>query len=510
MKGIFVNIDDSDRAATLQADSIGTFTDTASVVTELGNRIFVNGHTENWPQGMIVSDPDRGWVAVGCGYFSYKGILGDLRGFSEAFFREDSPVCRMRACQNISSGSFLLYLEFQGRCYFITDPFGLSPHYIKADSKPLRVAPSPFFLGLSSEDPILSSILRKKRHLFGNYTAFTDVSRLDVGAIMAGSNVEGHYFDYLCGSGRVQDISQMMSSSMSMFDKRSTLLPLSGGLDSRFMLSINKMDYGYTYGPSDTGDRPIARRFRDHFREYEELSLLDLDYPKVVKDVGEQMMAGVVGRPLCELLVLYKRFFDRWGRGLVFVDGYLADTLQRGTYFTLDGPAGALYRLMPQLLFRNLSAEDLLRRRYQALDDFEIDFLLKEFREQTRRFDCDDWKKVFLFEVLYARGSRFIVHGGSVFASQFFTPVQPFFFYDVFRLFLSLDVQRMPTYEFLRPIWNDLSVDLKSTPTLDFYRPSWNASINRFVHVFAKLIERVRFSNRVFSYKDELPKIVWK
>ena len=95
-------------------------------------------------------------------------------------------------------------------------------------------------------------------------------------------------------------------------------------------------------------------------------------------------------------------------------------------------------------------------------------------------------------------------------ANQFFTPLQPFAFYDVFRSFMAEDVRRFASFRLLKPLWRESARDFRAAATVDFYRPKWPSFINRFLHVVARAMEKTANANRINSYKEELNFIRWK
>ncbi|MDG9669489.1 hypothetical protein ONV78_17245 [Hahella sp. CR1] len=510
MKGLYINVTNAKAEVELFSSSIGAPSDIHEFDSPLGAHILVDVHRANWPEGVAYADEASRSLAVGCGHFVFNGRLGNISEFARAFFRAETEEERTAVCSLIEAGSYLFYIETGGEYYLVTDPFALVPHFQDVQSETLRVAPAPCYIADDKDvDPVLQNILNIKRHLFGGYTLFKGVERLEVGAIMSRDRTS-FYFDYLNGSGDLHNVNEKMRKGMGIFGDRKKILPLSGGLDSRYLLSLGKTHYGYTYGPANTGDRPVARKFAGFFDDYREFSLLDLSYPKLSQQLGEKMFKGLVSRPLSELLVVYRHFYEAWGDGNLFVDGYLGGTLQRGYYFNIESTWGTLFRIFPSLMFRFITPEDLIRYRYRQLDAAGKELLLNNFHAATARFNCDGWKKIFLYEALYGRSGRWITHGGCVMASQFFTPVQPFVFFDVFRTFMSLDVRKFNSFSLLSPLWKTLPKGLSDVATLDLYRPLWPAMLNRCLHVASRTTDKLSLSNRFDNYKEELPKVQWE
>ncbi|MCG8536631.1 MAG: hypothetical protein MI808_16205, partial [Pseudomonadales bacterium] len=365
MKGLYINIPSAEEKVSTFADTLRAPIHIEQVRTPSGQHILVDNHIENWPQGAIHNDQNSGSVIAASGYLVYKDVLGNLQQFLTDFVAAENQAKRLSVCDQIQAGSFVIYIETPNNHYLITDPFGLNPHYQDKQSASLIVAPVPTFVAPDREtDTALCRIIEKNRHLFGNLTGIVDVERLEPGALIHNTGLD-FYFNYFSDADTLENTRQLMEKGLGYFSERKKILPLSGGLDSRYLLSVAKMDYGYTYGPEQTGDRPIARTFSKLFEEYREFSLLDFSYPKPLQEAGDGIFKGTVGRPLSELLVLYQDCCNRWGQGCVFIDGYMGDTLQRGIYFNITGAKGVLFRILPGLMFRFSSPEQLLLARYE-------------------------------------------------------------------------------------------------------------------------------------------------
>ncbi len=308
----------------------------------------------------------------------------------------------------------------------MTDPFGLHPHYFTDGDPFSRLAPSPAYLSQGRDhDPLAASLLRRRHHLFGSRTLYEGVERLPPGAIVTpGRTIP--YFDYTATTGDLPDVPDLLSREFAAFDGIPTVLPLTGGLDSRLVLASVDVDYGYTFGRADTWDRPVARRFAGFLREYDEFSLLDHPYPKEIRAAVMRIFDGTCDAPFAEIVPAYQRLATNWGGGHVLIDGYTKDVFQRATYLTHGGLRGSLAKLLPILTMRNFDPIVFLCRRH-PLPDAEFSLIREPFERFVEPLALDAARKLLLFELVHGRGSRYTLNGGTILGGQFFIPVQAFY-----------------------------------------------------------------------------------
>jgi hypothetical protein len=509
MRGLYLNVPGAaDKIQTLSR-LLGTkFSVVQSKITS-NLDLHINYNPMDWPDGPIFFDPANRLVAAGSGWLFYGGKVGNLSEFARAFASAHAKGQAHAVAGKIEAGAFLILVVIGGKPFLITDPFGLHPHYFRSGADPIQLAPAPSFLDSGVQAPDLVSILSKQNHLFGNCTSYEGIHRLDPGAVIREGET-APYFDYRPGRFAARGLKTELSLFLDRFGMRKRLLPISGGLDSRFPLACGRFDFGYTLGPAGTGDRPVARKFRHSFREYKEFSLLDLRYHDRYRRAAEIMFGGLCPRPFVELLPAYSYLQDIFGGECTFCDGFAGDVLQRGLYLTHGGLGGSLAKLFPILTTRRFSPLRLLKARYLALSAREFELLAAEYEQRTRPWDLDPARKFVLFELLYGRGSRHIVNGGTIMSNQYFTSIQPYLAPAVFRTLFALDPLESVTYANLRRIWAVVPRELANVPTYSGFKPVWNPHVSRTVMLVVKGLGKLRLYKRSVSYEDELGRIRWE
>jgi len=505
MKGLYLNVAGAE--AQVRAIDAGLGAPTRIAQAEHGaDRILVSHHPLAWPDGPIHLDARAGRVAAASGWFLFRGRLGDLKALAESFWQASGPEARLGVLREIDGGAYVILLLAPGDRALVTDPFGLHPHYYAGDSPFACLAPSPAFVkGARVPDPLRQAILERRDHLFGNLTAYADVLRLDPNALITPA-ATWRPFDVRPARAPEPSPLEALRSGLAALGGQPRILPLSGGLDSRLLLAAQTFDYGYTFGPPETGDRPIARRFAGHFRDYHEFSLLDLSYPPELLAIGKRLLDGVCARPFSELLPVYRMLHQRWGEGF-FHDGYSGDVLQRGTFLTHGGARGSLAKLFPVLTLCRFDAAALLQRRYPGLEPRARALLIETYRKLSAAWDLSDARKLVLFELLYGRSARYALNGGTILSGQYFTSVQPFFLPAVFRSFWAIDPRQAVTYGALRTIWRGAPPELAAVATYSGYKPNWNPDVARATMLAVKGLGRTSLIRRSISYERELARI---
>jgi hypothetical protein len=273
-------------------------------------------------------------------------------------------------------------------------------------------------------------------------------------------------------------------------------------------LATGSFDYGFTFGPEGSGDRPIARSLRHYFkRDYDAFSLSDLRYPDRLAKAADVMFDGICPAPFREILAAFERLVSHWGSGLAFFDGYLGDVLTRGTWFNLPSIADRLIRPFPGLRLWRANPDAILRSRYAELDDEAYREVVDSFDAMGEGLEVPPLTRVLLFEMLYGRGARYIVNGNATMAGQFFTPVQPFFFPSIFRQLLAIPPYELLSFRALHALWRRAPDDLRRLPTLDGYAPSWPPAMSRVTWWLHSLLGRLKPSQ---TYSDELRLVSWE
>jgi hypothetical protein len=504
MKGLYLNVPGAEPAIAQLDELLGVETAVARAHHVAYPNIVVGYHPEAWPQGPIVDEP--GLFGAASGWLVFRGKLGDLGGFVRAFAEARARGDERRVLSELE-GAYVTVLCLGEETLVVTDPFGLHPHYF-ADEPWSQIAPSPHFLKEGRPSvPEHAAILRAENHLFGNLTLYRGIERLEPGAITTRRGVD-RWFHYECERRDVREVRDLMRGGIAWFREAKSVLPLSGGLDSRLIALCGSFDYAYTFGPADTGDRPVARRFAGRFREYKEFSLLEIPYAAAVRNSASALFDGVCPRPFLELTAVYQHLNRAWGGGFFF-DGYLGDVLQRGTYLTHGGLRGSLAKLLPSVTLHGFDPLGLLRRRHPTLSAESFALVANLFRKKTADLPLDDPHKAVLFEILYGRGARYTTNGGTVLSGQFWTPVHPFFFVSVFQRLFGQNLEDTVFYRTMRRVWSVLPRSDTEVPTYSGFNPLWNEHRARATMLLVKGMGKTGLYRRSVSFESELPRVRW-
>jgi len=510
VKGLYVNIPEASAQIEKFDALLGLKPCLASLHHDQVGDIVVSYHSLDWPGGPVFTDPSLQLVAVASGWFSFRGRVGDLRGLALALSGTPTHDLASRVLSDIDGGAFTLLLIDSSGFRVISDPFGLYPHYINRAMKGLNIAPSPYFLkGSASADPSALRILGRMNHLIGNLTSNADVERLPPGAIVDQKGAH-FYFDYTPTEFDPKEIIQDLCAATDLFRTRNRLLPLSGGLDSRLLLATGSFEYGYTVGPTDHGDRPIARRFRGRFtKAYDDFSFLQLEYPQRMMAAAKLMFEETCPKPFREMLAVFARVRGHWGSGLVLFDGYLGDVLTRWSWLNLATRRDQLLRPFPTLRMIGSRDYTILRQRYATVETEDFHTIADAYATMPVGRTLEPFHRLVLFEMLYGRGARYIVNGNSIMAGQFFTSVQPFFFPRIFRRLFAIDSNSGLALSALHDLWKHLPKDLRMTRTLDGYAPGYSPLLNRLLSFQNSIMKRLRPS-QFQDYGDELKQVQWE
>ncbi|MDP7494735.1 MAG: hypothetical protein QGG26_17345 [Candidatus Undinarchaeales archaeon] len=508
MKGLYLNVPKARERIEELDHAIGAPTHLAVASREGLGDVVVNHHPLDWPDGPIREDAASDTFAAACGWFVFRDKLGDLAGFASAFREARERGRELEILADVRAGEFLMLLAIGDERFVITDPFGLRPHFTM-DGDPCRcLAPSPWFIkGDRKTDPIAASMLRERHYLYGTMTAYDGVERVEPGSVIGRAGARS-YFDYGAPGAPLSGLADAIGGELAAFGERKHILPLSGGLDSRLLLATGDVHYAYTFGPRDTGDRPVARRFAHLVQDHWEFSLLDLTYPKRSREAGTRLLDGICDDPFYELLPINERLFRRGGEACITLDGFCGDVLQRGTYMTYGGVIGSLAKLLPWLTTRDFDPLTVLRRRNAALSDEQFEVVARIFREKMGRPGLDGPQRLTLFELMYGRGVSYIFWGGLV-ADQFYTNVRAFFLPAAFRTLFSADLAAAAHYRNLRPIWSALPRELTDVATYSGFKPLWNPHVARASMLAHKALAHLGVG-RTISYTSELDSVVWR
>ena len=509
MKGLFVNIPNAIKA--IQTFDVALGTESTLDYVRVGkHEIVANNSAEDWPQGCVYEDKAVALTVVAAGWLIFRGKFGNLSELASAIGNTSSDSQVDHLLSEIDAGAFIIFIRRGVDFSIITDPFGLHPHYC-LDGAPLKgMAPSPTFLSKGLKpDALRVSILSKMNHLFGNYTTYARIERLEPGSVNMGAR-HRRYFDYSPQEVTGVEIIAALRQTLSLFRERKKILPISGGLDSRLILACGEYEYGYTFGPKETGDRPIARQFSGHFQKYLEFSLLDMKYNEKVRDAGVKMFDGVCEKPFVELLAVYKFLFDQWGKNCLFFDGYIGDVFTRGTFLKYGGFMGSIEKLFPLITKVRFDALRMLRKRYAKLNDQEFGLLKGIYEEKIGHLKLSEPRKALLFDILYGRASRYAINGGTILSRQYFSPVQPFMIPIVFRKVFGIDPYEAMSYQTVPKLWRHLDDPLMQALTYSGFKPMWNPHLSRMAVLVTKGLGRFNVIKKAVQFDRELQHIRWQ
>jgi len=507
VKGLWLNVPDARERVAGLSERLGTPMHVAPAAHAAFGDAIVSYHPVAWPEGPVFREGDL--FACASGWFVFRGRLGDLAGFARAFRAAVQAGRPGDAARELDAGAFVVLLAVGDEPWVVTDAFGLHPHYTTEEGPFRRLAPAPAFVaGGRPRHEAATRMLESVNMTFGNLTGFAGVERLEPGAVH-GRAGRVAFFDYARPGAPPEDVPDLLRRAQGFFRGTKRILALSGGLDSRLVLATGEFEHGYTFGPRDTGDRPVARRFRDCLPDYDDFSLLDLEYREPVRAAGRELLDGICPRPFLELLPAYRRVLERAGDGAFFFDAYLGDVLSRGTYLTHGGVRGGVAKLLPPVTLRRFDPIAHLRRRYPRLPPDLVPVLAAIFEEKTAGLDLDAPHRLVLFEIVWGRGSRHILNGGSILSNQYFASAQPFFFPDVFRALFATDANDTLRYRTVRRVWSRVPARFAGVRTFSGYKPTWHPDVARAVMLATRGLARKGLLRRAISYESELSRVRW-
>lgn len=422
-------------------------------------------------------------VFIASGWFIYKQKLNPL-----ALLAKDIVERGPSVLNDILAGVFVIFWKNDEQQTLLTDPLGLSTHYIDRLANGLRIAPSVKAL-LTQEHTLnndMQSILRKKQHLFGNYTLYNEIERLQPGAAIT-SGTEQSYFTFYDGKA-IEDLGEYVNTLTEFWPYDTRILPLSSGLDSRYLLANGAYKYGFTYGPEGSPERKIAGHYQQDFEHYHAFDFNEQPLHEQEQAILDEMAFATL-KPINRLYTNYHYIAQYYNQASTFYDGYLGDLFQRGTYINFKGKRGELLKLVPFVYrFINFSAHKLLRLRYKELTNGEFEILWQDFKVKTANLELNDYQKVTYYEFVYGRGGRYTVFGSNVLAAQFFTIVSPFASRIVFDSFIQQDYSRAVSYRNLKSLWSKTASKYKNQVVESGYSPQTPAIFIPFIQLAYRLM----------------------
>lgn len=401
-----------------------------------------------------------------CGWFIYAGKLNNALSLSEDIARHG-----IEAIKKIEFGVYSGLFTLNNETFFFQDKTGLNYHFIAKDNG--KVFISPILKGISdSIDLTVSephqSILNKRGHLFGKHTQYNEVTCLPPGAIVslkAGELLSQNQLGDMCKHKveALDIIPSKIKSIVEHFPKEKRCLALSGGFDSRLILSQASMQAGYCYGPENSADRPIARQFKDSFVNFYEF---EFDKTKATQSDAE-ILDCILESPKAyhdpQFVKAYSEASSLTQNSDFFFDGFLGDIYQRGTYLYFKGVIGELYRFFPSLykLFP-LDAKNLLRKRYANLSAYEFELIYIDFINETAELDLPDYNKVVIYDSFLARGRRLISNGALKLNGCFKEVVPVFMHPELHFTFSKQNYSDAASFKSIKKIWRNVGSEFKN------------------------------------------------
>ncbi len=510
MKGLYLNIPNVFDRLRRESGELGLPL-TLSTATHGTDEIAISHHPQAWPEAPVHKDERAGATVTASGWLIYRGRLGDLKQLAGDLLAAGDDESQARVLAGIDAGAYLLLVCTPRERYLVTDPFGLHPHYYHGSDPFSALAPAPTYVrGPEEPDPLLMQTLETQDYLVGNLTAYTNVRRLEPGCIIRDRGRQS-YASYTHGEWGPAATLERLRAALGFFSPlRPRILGVSGGLDSRLLLSQGTFDFGFTFGPPDTGDRPIARRFRECFHDYVEFSLHDVEHLCRRAGIARDWFDGICARPFVELLGVFASIHRRWGPGGFFFDGYIGDALQRALVLTSGGLYGSFAKLFPVLTMHRFHPHRLLRRRYRGVPSQVVDRIIDTYERKSAPWSVDAPRKMLLFEILHGRGARWALNGGGTLAGQYFPSIQPFAVPAVFQAFLGLDPSQALSYRGVAELWRCVDARFSRVPTYAGYRPAWPGHLSRATLLAVKGLGKKGLTKRARSYESELPGIQWR
>ncbi|MBE0360581.1 hypothetical protein [Pseudoalteromonas aliena] len=422
---------------------------------------------ENWSQ--LPYEQIEHNIFIMSGWFIYKEQLNPL-----TLLANDIVAQGIDALNNVLTGVFTLFWQNEHEEFVFTDPLGLSTHFIDKLSTQLRVAPSVKVLKNDSHhlNHDMQCILNKKNHLFGNYTLFDGLQRLTPGSCVGVMNERSYFVFHEAKP--LDSLADAVKKLTSLWQEHSKILPISSGLDSRYLLANGTYKYGFTYGPDNSPEREIAASFSEDFKTYLAFDYSEQPLHEQEQAILDEMAFGTLN-PIPRLLTNYSFVAQHFEQAKIFFDGYLGDLFQRGTYINFKGKRGEVLKLFPFIYsVINFKAKTLMRLRYKELTDKEFTILWQDFVQRTDSLALTDYQKVTYYEFLYGRGGRYTIFGSNILAAQFFTVVSPFSARGIFDSFIQQDYAKAVRYRALKKIWSKVAVKYKKIKVESGYTPLSN------------------------------------
>jgi len=481
MRGLYINCDGREIPASIELARKYSKTFVFPSYIDAGMVVY---NAAEWPEEPIfICD---GHTFVVSGWFIYQGKRNNIDQLAKDIITDGISVIN-----NVDIGSFVIYWHNGIEANVIVDPIGLSSHYIDLRAKRLTVAPSVKVLfneNCHTANPIFENILVKKEHLFGDFTVYDGIERLTPASVYA----EGEKVSYSSLDKSLivplEDLGEQITELSKYWSEQEKILPISSGLDSRFILANGQFDNGFTYGPDNSPEINISKQFSSEFKDY-----YSYDYcmPALYKDdqqVNDEMSFGVL-KPIDRLLTNYVYVKERFKNANAFFDGYCGDVFQRGTFLNFKGKLGEIFKIFPWY-YRLLKwdAETILRKRHQVLNDEEFALFYHDFKSKTDNLALDDHQKITYYEFLFGRGGRYAIYGSNILAAQVFTIVSPFSHRVILTSLLHQDFFDGVMYKTMKKLWRNMPKRYRNKQVESGYKPQTSIVLIPFIQIIYRLM----------------------
>lgn len=459
MKGLYIGCDPKNLKG-----STSFFSQEINEIQLAGKKIKISFvEISNHEINQIKKQNEESCFIVVVGWFIFENKINANKELFTALQKKGA-----KALIGINGGIFIGFFHSKKESFIFNDPLGLFNHYYLINNKELILSPSLFLiensnLNLEKKSALLSGILDKRGHLFGDFTCYSNVKRLPPASILRfDGKVESYSLPMSTNPIGTEEVPRRIKEIIGMFPKKMRQLPLSGGLDSRLILSQGDFQQGYCYGPHSSGDRPIAKSFKGDFENYQEYDFTAPAQPIETTQIYAEILETPLHLNNKQLLASYRHastFME--GERAVF-DGFLGDALQRGVFMYMGGLLGEVYRFFP-ILYQliPLSCRFLLRRRYKNLTEEEFELVYEDFVCRTKKIDLDNYAKVTYYEFIWARGARFVANGALIINGQFANIVPVFADPVVFSALIREKYTATIRFETVLKIWKNVAEKYK-------------------------------------------------
>lgn len=481
MRGIYINCLPCEESASYNLASL--YSKKYVFPQSLGKGAVLYSEQE-WNSPPIYEYEDNTFILSG--WFVFRSSKNDIEKFANAILEEGVQVVN-----DIEIGSFILYWKNQSETKIITDAFGVFPHYIDMKSKKLRISPciqDLFIKDKHTENRILSNVLSKKHHLFGNYTLFDGIQRIDPGSVTTDAYSEKYYEIPSSLDISINNLGKEIDGIRKYWQKKECILPLSGGLDSRFILASTEFDSGFTYGPTDSPEMLITQKYADEFSNYLTFDYMSEPEYEYEEKILEEFAFGLV-KPISRLLTNYLFVKNKFPESKTFFEGYLGDVFQRGTFINFKGILGETFKIFPFVykLFKFDSAW-LMRRRYKELNNAEFQMVYSDFLSKTELLDLTEYQKITFYEFIYGRGGRYAVFGSNILAAQLFTVVSPFTHKTIFSKLIRQNFCDAVSYKTMKSLWSICDDRYRNIKVESGYSPNTPRLLIPFIQIIYRLM----------------------